>query len=160
MTFDPTSIEITCATLLKDHVSNTHGNIQQCVDDYFLNLKKNKGQWPQMTFDPTFVEVTCVILPKYHCVQVPSKYIKVCGYIQRPKNLKQKVKVNTVSFWTKFRRDKNKAVPRTVPGCNFWWSTKAFGCQYFATYSLKQLFMTNKASKWSQLVMNHMNLWL
>ena len=30
--------------------------------------------------DPTSVEVTCVTLPKDHCVQVPWKYIKVCGY--------------------------------------------------------------------------------
>ena len=33
-----------------------------------------------MTFDPTSVEVICVTLPKDHCVQVPWKYIKVCGY--------------------------------------------------------------------------------
>ena len=33
-----------------------------------------------MPFDPTSVEVTCVTLPKDHCVQVPWKYIKVCGY--------------------------------------------------------------------------------
>ena len=33
-----------------------------------------------MTFDPMSVEVTCVALPKDHCVQVPQKYIKVCGY--------------------------------------------------------------------------------
>ena len=33
-----------------------------------------------MTFDPTSVEVSCVTLPKDHCVQVPWKYIKVCGY--------------------------------------------------------------------------------
>ena len=32
-----------------------------------------------MTFDSTSVEVTCVTLPKDHCVQVPWKYIKVCG---------------------------------------------------------------------------------
>ena len=33
-----------------------------------------------MTFDPTSVEVLCVNLPKDHCVQVPWKDIKVCGY--------------------------------------------------------------------------------
>ena len=33
-----------------------------------------------MTFDPTSVDVTCVTLPKDHCIQVPWKYIKVCGY--------------------------------------------------------------------------------
>ena len=45
-----------------------------------------------MTFDPTSVEVLCVTLPKDHCVQVPWKYIKVCGYIDLfCKNLKQKL---------------------------------------------------------------------
>ena len=44
-----------------------------------------------MTFDPTSVEVLCVTLPKVHCVQVPWKYIKVCGYIDLfCKNLKRK----------------------------------------------------------------------
>ena len=44
-----------------------------------------------MTFDPTSVEVTCVTLPKDHCVQVPWKYIKVCGYSDLfCKNLKQR----------------------------------------------------------------------
>ena len=33
-----------------------------------------------MTFDPMSVEVTCVTLPKDHFVQVPQKYIEVCGY--------------------------------------------------------------------------------
>ena len=33
-----------------------------------------------MTFDLTSVKVLCVTLPKDHCVQVPWKYIKVCGY--------------------------------------------------------------------------------
>ena len=33
-----------------------------------------------MTFDLTSVEVLCVTQPKDHCVQVPWKYIKVCGY--------------------------------------------------------------------------------
>ena len=33
-----------------------------------------------MIFDPTSVEVTCVTLPKDHCIQVPRKYVKVCGY--------------------------------------------------------------------------------
>ena len=33
-----------------------------------------------MTFDPKSVDVTGVTLPNDHCVQVPWKYIKVCGY--------------------------------------------------------------------------------
>ena len=46
-----------------------------------------------MTFDPTSVEVLCVTLPKDHCVQVPWKYIKVCGYSDlfcQKKNLNQR----------------------------------------------------------------------
>ena len=44
-----------------------------------------------MTFDPTSVEVTYVTLPKDHCVQVPWKYIKVCGYSDPfSKNLNQR----------------------------------------------------------------------
>ena len=35
---------------------------------------------PKRTFDSTSVEVTCVTLPKDHFIQVPWKYIKVCGY--------------------------------------------------------------------------------
>ena len=34
---------------------------------------------PKMTFEPTSVEVTCMTLPKDHFVQVPWKYVKVCG---------------------------------------------------------------------------------
>ena len=44
-----------------------------------------------MTFDPISVEVTCVTLPKDHCVQVPWKNIKVCGYSDPfGKNLNQR----------------------------------------------------------------------
>ena len=44
-----------------------------------------------MTFDPTPVEVLCVTLPKDHCVQIPWKYIKVCGYSDLfCKNLKRR----------------------------------------------------------------------
>ena len=60
-----------------------------------LDLKIHQSMWiqwrffqklepkvidPKMTFDPKSVEVTCVTLPKDHCVQVPQKYIKLCGY--------------------------------------------------------------------------------
>ena len=44
-----------------------------------------------MIFDPTSVEVTCVSLPKDHFIQVPWKYVKVCGYRDFFfKNLKQR----------------------------------------------------------------------
>ena len=71
-----------------------------------------------MTFDPTSVEVTCVTLPKDHCVQVPWKYINVCGYSDQfckiphtyihTTYILRTEWVITVSFWTKFRRDNYK----------------------------------------------------
>ena len=39
-----------------------------------------------MTFDPTSIEVACVTLPKDR-IQVPWKYIKVCGYSDYFQNL-------------------------------------------------------------------------
>ena len=49
-----------------------------CSDNFSkLNQKVND---PKMTFDPTSVEVTCVTLPKDHFLQVPWKYVEVCGY--------------------------------------------------------------------------------
>ena len=44
---------------------------------------KKMNQWsltPRWPLTPKSIEVTPVILPKDHCVQVPWKYIKVCGY--------------------------------------------------------------------------------
>ena len=62
-------------------VFNSHGNTSKYVDTVTIFQKLNqKVSDPKMTFDPTSVEVTCVTLPKNHCVQVPWKYIKVCGY--------------------------------------------------------------------------------
>ena len=46
----------------------------------FLQKLEPKVIEPKMTIDPTSVKVLCVTLPKDHCVQVPWKYIKVCGY--------------------------------------------------------------------------------
>ena len=62
-------------------VSKSHENTSKYVDTVTLFAKlEPKVIDPKMTFDPTSVEVTCVTLPKDHCVQVPWKYIKVCGY--------------------------------------------------------------------------------
>ena len=62
-------------------VSKSHENTSKYVDTVNLFAKTwIKVIDPYMTFDPTYVEVTCVTLPKDHCVQVPWKYIKVCGY--------------------------------------------------------------------------------
>ena len=81
MPFDPTSVEVTCVTLPKDHcVQVPWKYIKVCgYSDLFCKKKTwTKGHWPLMTFDPTSVEVTCVTLPKDHCVQVhenTSKYV-------------------------------------------------------------------------------------
>ena len=56
-----------------------------------------------MTFDPKSVEVTRVTLPKDHCVQVPWKYIKVCGYSDPFfKNLNKR---SLISRWTLIPHD-------------------------------------------------------
>ena len=46
---------------------------------FFKNLNQKFNDL-KMTFDPTSVEVTCATLPKDHLIQVPWKYVKVCGY--------------------------------------------------------------------------------
>ena len=46
---------------------------------YFSKLNQ-KVNYSKMTFDPTSVEVSCVTLPKDHFIQVPWKYVKICGY--------------------------------------------------------------------------------
>ena len=62
-------------------VSNSHGNTTKYVDTVTIFQKLNqKVNDPKMTFDPTSIEVTCVTLPKDYCMQVPWKYVKVCGY--------------------------------------------------------------------------------
>ena len=43
-------------------------------------LRWEKGHWPLDDLWPHICWVTCVTLPKDHYVQVPWKYIKVCGY--------------------------------------------------------------------------------
>ena len=62
-------------------MSKSHENTSKYVDTVtFCQNLEPKVIDPQMTFDPKSVEFTCVTLPKDHCVQVPWKYIKVCGY--------------------------------------------------------------------------------
>ena len=72
--------------------SNSHGNTSKYVDTVTSFEKLNqKVNDPKMMFDPTSVEVTCVTLPKDHCIQIPWKYIKECGYsVLFFKNLNQR----------------------------------------------------------------------
>ena len=75
--------------LLRSHVwlypriilSKSHENMSKYVDTVpFFPQLEPKVIDPWMTFDLKSVKVTCVTLPKDHFVQVPWKYIKVCGY--------------------------------------------------------------------------------
>ena len=75
MTFDSTSVEVTCVPLPKDHCIQ----VLKFVDTVTFFLKKKKKIEAKVIY-PKSVEVTCVTLPKDHCVQVPWKYINVCGY--------------------------------------------------------------------------------
>ena len=66
-------------------VSKSHKNTSKYVDTVTFFTKKNLnqggGHWP---LDDLWPHICwghmCVTLPKDHCVQVPWKYIKVCGY--------------------------------------------------------------------------------
>ena len=80
-----------------------------------------KGHWPLDDLWPMSVEVTCVTLPKDHCVQVPWQYINVCGYSDQFCKIPHtyyilrtyyghttyRMSDHIVSYWTRFRRDKN-----------------------------------------------------
>ena len=87
----------------------------------------------KMTFDPKSVEVTYVTLPKDHCVQVPQKYITVCGYSDPFfKNLNQRSLTpddlwpqvcwghmcDSIEYWS-------------VMSSNFLFCISAFSWQYF-----------------------------
>ena len=74
-------------------VSKSYENTLKYVDTVTLFAKTwTKGHWPLDDLWPTSVEVLCVTLPKDHCVKVPWKYIKVCGYSDLfcKKNLNQR----------------------------------------------------------------------
>ena len=73
-------------------VSKSHENTSKYVDIVtFLSKTWTKGHWPLDDLWLHIFEVTCVTLPKDHCVQVPWKYIKVCGYsVPFFKNLNQR----------------------------------------------------------------------
>ena len=75
-------------------VSNSHGNSTKYVDTVTIFQKLNqKVNDSKKTFDLTSIKVTCTTLPKDHCIHVPWKYFKVCGYNdtqKKKKNLNQR----------------------------------------------------------------------
>ena len=117
MTFDPTSIEVTCVTLPKDHFLKVPWKyVKVCgYSDPFFFQK----------LEPKVIDPRCVTLPKDHCVQVLWKNINVCGYSDQFCKIPHTYYAHTtyilctyyicttyrisdhiVSFWTKFRWDK------------------------------------------------------
>ena len=97
MTFDPTSVEVTCATLPKDHyVQLPWKYIKVCgYSESVTIFKKNfKGQWPLDDLWPTSVEVTCVthpsiIVSKSH--ENTSKYVDTVTIFEKKKTFNKKV---------------------------------------------------------------------
>ena len=104
MTFDPTSVEVTCVTLPKDHCVHVPWEYTYVCgySDQFCELS-NKGHWP------TSVEVLCVTLPKDHSVQVPWKSSM---WIQWP--FLQKKNMNQRSL--KIRVNNNKVIKQGGSG--------------------------------------------
>ena len=81
-------------------VSNSHGNTSKYVDTMTIFFKLNQNvNDPKMTFDLTSVEVTCVTVPKDHCIQVPWKYIKVCGYSDPFSKKRKKLERSLTPRW-------------------------------------------------------------
>ena len=80
MTFDPTSVDITCVNLPKDHhIQVPWKYIKVCgYSDPFFNNLNQRSLTPRWPLTPH--EVTCMTLPKDHCVQFPWGCINVCGY--------------------------------------------------------------------------------
>ena len=80
MTFDPTYVDVLCATLPKFIVSKSHGNTIKYVDTvtiFFFRKLNQKVNDPKltfdtkMTFDPFLLRSHVWTLPKDHCIQVP-----------------------------------------------------------------------------------------
>ena len=83
MTFETTSVEVTCVALPKDHCIQVPWKyVMLMYVDAATLFSKNSNQrplTPWLPFSPSLFR-SCATLPKDHCVQVPWKYIKVCGY--------------------------------------------------------------------------------
>ena len=101
-------------------MSKSHENTYQSMWIVTLFSKTwTKGHWP---LDDLWTHVCWghiyVTLPKDHCVQVPWKYITVCGYsdqfykIPHTADYVQNEWSHMVSFWTQFRQDKNGSMFR------------------------------------------------
>ena len=82
MTFEPTSIEVTCATLPKDHCVQIHWKYIKVYgynDPFSKTLTNGQSMTPRWPLIPLLLK-SHVWLPNDHCVQLPWKYIKECGY--------------------------------------------------------------------------------
>ena len=62
-------------------MSNSHGKTSKYVDAVTVFQKlTQKVNEPKMTFDPTSVEVSLCDSIQGSFIQVPRKYVKICGY--------------------------------------------------------------------------------
>ena len=124
MTFDPKSVEVTCVTLLKDHcvqVPWTYIKVCGYSDPFFRNLNQRSltPRWPltplllmsnvwlypriimsKSHWNTSIYVDTVINFAKYH---IHTTYILHTTYIHTTYRISDHI----VSFWTKFRRDKN-----------------------------------------------------
>ena len=85
MAFEPTSVEVTSATLPKEHCVQVSWNIHQSMWIH-VQVTGLKTLTSQKVNESTLAWVTCVTLPN-NCVQVLRKSIKVWRYNDHLKTL-------------------------------------------------------------------------
>ena len=120
MTFDPTSVEVTCVTLRKDHCVQVPWKYIKYVDTVILLAKTwTKGHWPLDDLWPHICwghmcdSTQGIIVSKYHwntsmyvdtVINFANYHIHTPYYILRTT---YRMSDHIVSFWTQFSKHKN-----------------------------------------------------
>ena len=131
MTFDPTSIEVTCVTLSKDYCPNSHKNAPKHVDSYLLffkNLNQRSiiHRWPLTLLllrlhvylywsndDPLIIVCPC-LMGIYQCMWMPWSILQIWPHTRHIHTYVQN-KWSFVPFWVKFRRNTNNESRSYLP---------------------------------------------
>ena len=118
MTFDPTSVEVTCVTLPKDFLSKSYENMSKYVDTvtlFFSSKTWTTGHrslddlrpqvcWGHMC-DSTQGSLCPSPMGIHQCMLIQWSILQSTTCIPRT-HTTYRMSDHIVSFWTKFRRDK------------------------------------------------------